>query len=121
MAKPASCGVTIGMNPFCRAMSRRRARQAGIVKPASCPRCDTRSRRIFWRLVGNEAAHDVEAAVTADDARDILEFTEALLMYVFTLDTKFRSFAERRKRRAGGSSAPAAQQGDAPDGASRRG
>jgi len=72
------------------------------------------------RLVGNEAAHDVEAAVTADDARDILEFTEALLMYVFTLDTKFRSFTERRKGRPGGSSAPVAQQGDTPDGASRR-
>ena len=72
------------------------------------------------RLVGNEAAHDVEAAVTADDARDILEFTEALLMYVFTLDTKFRSFSERRKGRTGGSSAPAAEQGDA-DGRPLRG
>lgn len=49
------------------------------------------------RLVGNEAAHDVETAVTAEDARDILEFTEALLTYVFTLDTKFRSFQARRK------------------------
>jgi hypothetical protein len=72
------------------------------------------------RLVANEAAHDVEVGVTPDDARDILEFTEALLMYVFTLDTKFRSFADRRKERTGGSSQPAAQQGDAPDGASRR-
>lgn len=49
------------------------------------------------RLVGNEAAHDVETAVTAEDARDILELTEALLMYVFTLDAKFRSFEARRK------------------------
>jgi len=56
------------------------------------------------RLVGNEAAHDVETAVTADDARDILEFIEALLMYVFTLDAKFRSFMERRKGYNGGSS-----------------
>jgi hypothetical protein len=72
------------------------------------------------RLVGNEAAHDVETAVTAEDARDILEFTEALLTYVFTLDAKFRSFEARRKGRSGPSSAKAAQQGDAPDGAPRR-
>ncbi|MHB1033633.1 MAG: DUF4145 domain-containing protein [Pirellulales bacterium] len=51
------------------------------------------------RLVGNEAAHDVETAVAAEDARDILEFTQALLMYVFTLDAKFRSFEARRKGR----------------------
>lgn len=48
------------------------------------------------RLVGNEAAHDVETAVSGEDARDILEFTEALLMYVFTLDAKFRAFETRR-------------------------
>ncbi len=71
------------------------------------------------RLVGNEAAHDVETPVTAEDARDILEFTEALLMYVFTLDAKFRSFEARRTNRSRGSAAGAAQQGDAPDGASR--
>jgi hypothetical protein len=53
------------------------------------------------RLVGNEAAHDVEIAVTAEDARDIMEFTEALLTYVFTLDAKFRSFQDRRKGRSG--------------------
>jgi hypothetical protein len=50
------------------------------------------------RLVGNEGAHDVETAVTAEDARDILEFTDALLMYIFTLDARFRSFQSRRKR-----------------------
>lgn len=72
------------------------------------------------RLVGNEAAHDVETAVTAEDARDILEFTEALLTYVFTLDAKFRSFEARRKGYGAASSAKADQQGDAPDRASRR-
>lgn len=72
------------------------------------------------RLVGNEAAHNVEAAVTADDARDILEFTEALLMYVFTLDNKFKSFTERRKARADGLPAPTAQQADTYEGAPRR-
>ncbi len=51
------------------------------------------------RLVGNEAAHDVEAAVSPEDARDILELTEALLMYVFSLDAKFRAFEARRSDR----------------------
>jgi len=51
------------------------------------------------RLVGNEAAHDVDTEITAEDARDILEFTEALLLYVFTLDAKFRTFEARRKNR----------------------
>jgi len=53
------------------------------------------------RLVGNDAAHDVDSAVTAEDTRGILDFTEALLMYVFTLDAKFRSFEARRKSRVG--------------------
>lgn len=51
------------------------------------------------RLVGNEAPHDVETAVTAEDVRDILEFTEAIIMYVFTFDEKFRSFEARRRKR----------------------
>ncbi|MBI1826680.1 MAG: DUF4145 domain-containing protein [Planctomycetes bacterium] len=66
------------------------------------------ARMLDWahgvRLVGNEAAHDVEAEVTAADARDILEFTEALLTYVFTLDAKFRSFEARRRSRGANSS-----------------
>jgi hypothetical protein len=51
------------------------------------------------RLVGNEAAHDVEDAVTKDDARDILDLTTAILMYVFSLDKKFREFESRRTGR----------------------
>ncbi len=68
------------------------------------------------RLVGNEAAHDVDAAVTAEDARDILEFTEALLMYVFTLDSKFRAFEARHEGRTRNRVTPTAQQSAAPDG-----
>lgn len=49
------------------------------------------------RLVGNQGAHDADTAVSAEDARDILEFTEAVLMFVFTLDAKFQSFQARRK------------------------
>ena len=67
-------------------------------------------------MVGSEAAHDVEIPVTAEDARDIYEFTEALLTYVFTLDTRFRSFEARRKGRGGRASEKAAQRSDAPGG-----
>lgn len=78
------------------------------------------SRLLNWahgvRLVGNEAAHDVDATVTAEDARDILEFTEALLMYVYTLDSKFRSFQSRRKSRAQKSSVGMAQPSAPPNG-----
>lgn len=78
------------------------------------------SRLLDWahgvRLVGNEAAHDVDIAVTAEDARDILEFTEALLMYVFTLDAKFRSFETRRKGRAHNLSTAPAQPDASPKG-----
>jgi Domain of unknown function (DUF4145) len=78
------------------------------------------SRLLDWahgvRLVGNEAAHDVDTAVTAEDARDILEFTEALLMYVFTLDAKFRSFEARRKGRTRNSSIGTAQPSAPPNG-----
>jgi AbiV family abortive infection protein len=34
------------------------------------------------RIAGNQAAHNVAANVTGEDARDLLEFTEALLEYV---------------------------------------
>jgi hypothetical protein len=52
------------------------------------------------RLVGNDAAHDVENAVTKQDARDILDLTTAILMYVFSLDRKFREFESRRTSRS---------------------
>ncbi|MBI2408232.1 MAG: DUF4145 domain-containing protein [Gemmatimonadetes bacterium] len=49
------------------------------------------------RVVGNEAAHDVSVAIEKEDARDALDFTEALLLYVFTLRRKFERFQERRR------------------------
>ncbi len=48
------------------------------------------------RLVGNNAAHDVEQAMSREDARDILDLTDALLMYIFSLDKRFREFEGRR-------------------------
>lgn len=48
------------------------------------------------RISGNEAAHEVGIIVPAVDARDLLEFTNALLEYVFTFRDKFEAFKKRR-------------------------
>ncbi len=60
------------------------------------------SRLLNWaheiRLVGNEAAHDIEAPVTKEDARDILDFTEAILIYLFSLTKRFDSLRARRNK-----------------------
>jgi hypothetical protein len=48
------------------------------------------------RISGNEAAHSVTVSISAQDARDILEFTNALLEYVFTFQDKFEEFKKRR-------------------------
>jgi Domain of unknown function (DUF4145) len=48
------------------------------------------------RAIGNEAAHDTDTELSKDDARDALDFTEALLMYVFALNARFAAFSARR-------------------------
>jgi hypothetical protein len=50
------------------------------------------------RIFGNEAAHDVNVTVSRRDAKDILEFTEALLEYIYTYRDKFQRFMNRRKQ-----------------------
>jgi hypothetical protein len=52
------------------------------------------------RISGNEAAHDVNVTISDEDARDILEFTNALLEYVFTFRDKFEEFKNRRNSKA---------------------
>lgn len=52
------------------------------------------------RISGNEAAHDVSVTMSAEDARDVLEFTNALLEYVFTFRDKFEAFKERRAKKS---------------------
>lgn len=47
---------------------------------------------------GNLAAHDVTASVSREDASDLLDFTEAVLNYVFVLHQKFQKFKERKRR-----------------------
>ena len=51
------------------------------------------------RNSGNEAVHDLNITVTADDARDIIEFTNAILEYVFTFKDKYDQYKERQKKK----------------------
>jgi hypothetical protein len=51
------------------------------------------------RISGNEAAHDVYVTIPRQDAKDIIEFTDALLEYVFTYRDKFNEFEKRRQFR----------------------
>lgn len=58
-------------------------------------------RLAYWaheiRAVGNEAAHDTNIELKKEDARDALDFTEALFLYVFALNYRFNTFEGRRK------------------------
>jgi hypothetical protein len=58
------------------------------------------SRLLNWaheiRLIGNVAAHDPDTKVTKRDARDVLDFTEAILIYIFSLTSRFEAFRARR-------------------------
>ena len=60
------------------------------------------SRLLNWaheiRLIGNEAAHDPDIKVTKRDARDVLDFTESILIYVFSLTSRFEKFRARRAK-----------------------
>lgn len=52
------------------------------------------------RLGGNEAAHDPSITVDRADARDLKDFTKAIVEYMFTIQRRFDSFQERRTARA---------------------
>lgn len=60
------------------------------------------SRLLDWaheiRLIGNEAAHNSDTKITKRDARDVLDFTEAILIYMFSLTSRFQAFCARRAR-----------------------
>lgn len=53
------------------------------------------------RLSGNDAAHDLAITIAHEDARDIMEFTQALLEYVYTFEARFVAFRVRRAKVAG--------------------
>lgn len=58
------------------------------------------------RLSGNEAAHDLDVQLKAEDARDLLEFTKAILEYIYTFRDKFAAFQERKTKRENGQGQP---------------
>lgn len=49
------------------------------------------------RTLGNEAAHGVDCAISHKDAEYTLDFTEALIQYVFTYQDRFQEFKKGRK------------------------
>lgn len=61
------------------------------------------SRLFEWadtlRISGNEAVHDLNITVAPDDARDIIEFTNALLEYVFTFKDKYEQYKKRQENK----------------------
>ena len=48
------------------------------------------------RLSGNDAAHNIDQIFKYLDAKDILDFTIAILDYTYSLKEKFEKFKERR-------------------------
>ncbi len=54
------------------------------------------------RLIGNDAAHDLDIVIEQVDAQDALEFVEAILMYAFSLTLKFEEFKKRRASKSPG-------------------
>jgi hypothetical protein len=51
------------------------------------------------RNAGNEAAHDLDITVSEADATDIIEFTNAILDYLFSYRDRFQKFKSRREQR----------------------
>lgn len=54
------------------------------------------------RLIGNDAAHDLDIVIEKVDAQNALEFVEAILMYAFSLTRKFEAFKKRRAAKSPG-------------------
>jgi hypothetical protein len=48
------------------------------------------------RSLGNDAAHDVDAVISKEDAKDALDFTKAIIEYIFVFETAFQRFKKRR-------------------------
>ena len=52
------------------------------------------------RVAGNEATHGVGLSIVQPDAKDILEFTNAILDYLFSYRDRFEKFKARRAAKA---------------------
>ena len=48
------------------------------------------------RISGNEAAHKISSTFSNADAKDILDFTIAILDYSYSFQEKFKKFKQRR-------------------------
>jgi hypothetical protein len=48
------------------------------------------------RIVGNDAAHNVDEFMSKEDAKDGLDFTRAIIEYVYTFTDAFEKFKARR-------------------------
>ncbi|WP_205194931.1 DUF4145 domain-containing protein [Burkholderia sp. Ax-1719] len=65
--------------------------------------CSLIDERLFdWsdalRAFGNAAAHGVATAISQADAKDALEFTNAILDYMFSYRDRFEQFKQRRAK-----------------------
>lgn len=65
------------------------------------------------RSLGNDAAHDVDQVITAEDARAALDFTKAIIEYLFVFTAAFERFKQRRTKHGGGQPEGAASPGGA--------
>jgi len=54
------------------------------------------------RLVGNDAAHNVEEFMGKEDAKDGLDFTRAIIEYIYTFTDAFEKFKARRAAQRNG-------------------
>lgn len=52
----------------------------------------------LMRMAGNEAAHGVGLSISQTDAKDILEFTNAIMDYLFSFRDRFEEFKSRRQK-----------------------
>lgn len=73
--------------------SLRKMKEQGIIENRLFEWADT------LRISGNEAVHDLNITVSMDDARDILEFTNAILEYVFTFKDKYEQYKKRQENK----------------------
>ena len=82
----AECGVT--SHPLARALQDMKS--GGLID----------DRLLDWaqalRAIGNVGAHANQDAVSPEDARDVLEFSRAVMDYVFTYQKRFEAFKARR-------------------------
>jgi hypothetical protein len=91
--------VTHGMKKGNLAASLEALAEGGVLEPRMLEWAD------HLRLYGNDAAHDVEVQIARTEAEDLLDFTRALVEYVFTYRHRFEEFKQRRQSRSEAASA----------------